>query len=485
MNEPKNTENTETGDKEYFESGRENTARKAEGMAAVLTICRDLLKTQKTPSGVNAGDAAPETCFCTSPPPWKMRLRRVLFFLPSFEKRSLVFRLAVGLLLLGFVFALASVKFGQHFELLRAALRYDPVEHAQALYDSGKKVACLNFIKFYVSIPVPSEHPPALHTLAASIEEERGSWTYRFNETWKGLKGVESEEIYGKSVDMLTEFVSLGDVRTLYREGGKALRGEDVNKLDAGLATIGVGMTLASLGPQAPTVAPFKSFTAVIKKCSNIMPPGLKQGIIKSFEPLATLMTKYPMVVSGASAVLDKETMRVMYKTAKEIGAEAAQHVRAGVVPFADFIVLASKQPDTAVMVVKYSDDVPALTRNSKLVSELGADAWGILAHGGKPGLQTAEILQKNNILSGNTLKKAMLYGESGLEWVRSMPVDDLLFKVRAIRTSVSGKMWYAIQSLLSFIPLPVALGLMVAALLTLFKMMVLHVPPAYRTQER
>ena len=138
---------------------------------------------------------------------------------------------------------------------------------------------------------------------------------------------------------------------------------------------------------------------------------------------------------------------------------------------FSDILNLGRKNPESAMLVIRYSDDVEQLAENAKLVMQMGEDAVGILAHGGKNSLEAAKSLQKSGILSGLNMKKAMAFGDAGLSWIRHLPLDDLLKQVRMIRLTVSGKIFYYIKWIMSKIPTHIAVFILIYFILIFYKL--------------
>lgn len=423
-------------------------------------------------NGAAAKDAAPGPLSANRPAPWRRWLERIACLVPSFQHRRLPFRLLISALLLGMLVGLPVVRFDGSFALLAAALRYNPVEYAQTLYDGGKKVAALDFIEFYLSIPgIDEDNRQALTQLRALIAQDRAAWAYRAAELWKGIKGEDSEEFYGKTAEFLTEFTPVGDVRALAAEGRKAARGEEVDALNASLATLSLGMTLAAYGPQAPAVLPLKPLTAVIKKCSVAMSPPLKKSILKAFDPMMSAMARAKPLMDDAATALSRGNVRKAAEVAQKTGGELAQHMKKGAQHFTDFVSLAGARPAAAVAVARYSDDVASLSKNSRLAASMGDDAGRILAYGGRQSLHAAEALQKGGALSGDALKGALRFGEAGLAWVRKLPLRSLIDQIRLVRTTLSGKLWYFFRYYLSLVPAFVVVLLMAGSGLVLLRM--------------
>ncbi len=297
------------------------------------------------------------------------------------------------------------------------------------------------------------------------IEKTRGTWNYRINETWKGIIGEESKEVYGKAAEFVTEFTPIGDVRALYSEGMHAFNDGDVDTLNASLAAISLGLSVVSAGPQAPFLAPLKSVKNLFKKSLNLMSPPLRKSIELTLQPI---MKHAPEIKESLKNMkLTDNVVTLITKTSSK---------------FSDMLNLGRKNPESAMLIIRYSDNVEQLAENAKLVMQMGDDAVGILAHGGKSSLEAAKSLQKSGILSGLNMKKTMAFGEAGLSWIRYFPLDDLLKQVRMIRLTVSGKFIYYIKWILSKIPTSVAILILIYFMLIFYKLWFLYPNRKYKS---
>lgn len=379
---------------------------------------------------------------------------KIIFaFIPPWKRMNILFRVCLSILLISIISMFIVAKLDKNLPLLYAVLSYNPVEHANNLYKKGQLITARDFINFYISIP-NAQYSNELIKILNDIEETRGTWNYRINETWKGIIGEESEETYGKAVELVTEFTPIGDVRVLYSEGKHALNDEDIDTLNTSLAAISLGLSVVSVGPQAPLLAPLKSATNLFKKSLNLMSPSLRKSIELALQPI---MKHSPEIKRSLQNMkLSNELATLITKTSSK---------------FSDILNLGRKNPESAMLAIRYSDDVKQLAENAKLVMQMGEDAVGILTHGGKNSLEAAKYLQKSGILSGLNMKKAMAFGDAGLSWIRHLPLDDLLKQVRMIRLTVSGKIFYYIKWIMSKIPTPVAIFILIYFILIFYKL--------------
>lgn len=93
-------------------------------------------------------------------------------------------------------------------------------------------------------VAAPPEHQRPLQELKATIQKEQGRWMFRFQQVGRGaLTGTgESAEALGGAI--VADLFVFGDVRDLVVQGGRRLRGEEVDPIIVGLSAGGILMTV-------------------------------------------------------------------------------------------------------------------------------------------------------------------------------------------------------------------------------------------------
>lgn len=375
-----------------------------------------------------------------------------LWCTPSFAKKSFIFRLIYSVVLVFFIYLIVSVKFCTTTQLVLDAIAYNPVEHAQNLCNEGRLFAAYEYLSFYEKIPGVSPSQEFL-ALKEQIGNDRSTFSYMTKELCKGLFLGESEEEYGVTAEMVTEAVALGDARALYGEARHYVNGEEVNPVNVGLSTLGLALAAAQMGPQAAVVAPFRSIVNLLRKSSVLMSKPLRAGIRRIFLP----------VINNSEAVVNGLKKGEIHP---ELG-EVIRQCRAAFDSVAD---LAQRSPRAALQVIRHTDDVNNLSRNARVVMQMGQDATQILVHGGKESLEAAAQLQKAGKLDGSTLKRAMKYGKPGLKALLDMTLEELEEQVRFQRILLSGKGLYYFKRLIAYIPMSAAFPLTVYLGLVFYK---------------
>lgn len=373
-------------------------------------------------------------------------------FVPSFSKKALLGRLFVSAIIVIIIWGILYVKLSSTMQFIFDAIAYNPVEHAQELVNNGHYSVAYDFLSFYEEIP-GVETSQEFNALKAHIENERASFTYKANEILKGVFRGESEEDYGVTAEMVTEYLAVGDVRVLYKETSRYLNGEEVDALNVGLAGLGLVLSAAQTGPQVAAVLPLKSLVGMLRKSVGLMHKSFRLGISKIFQP----------IIASSDVVVRSLKKGEIHPRLQEVLEQCRSM-------FGSLAYLARLNPRTALLVIRHTPDVASLDRNVRLAIKMGPDAKQILAHGGKESLEAAAQLEKKGKLSGVILKKAAKYGKAGYRALREMSLEELEMQVRSARVLLGGKLWYYLMWLFSLIPSGIAFSLVLYLALVLYK---------------
>lgn len=353
-------------------------------------------------------------------PNLKTIIIKTLYFIPSYRNFGLITKITVTIFLAGICGDLFYAKIDQAIPIIKGALSFSPYQYAEDLYKEGKLKTAYNYIQFYETIPGIDAKKFA--DLKEKIESGRDITTlqgikHHAGEALKSAKGEESDEIYSSVVSTAVDFTSIGDIRELYKEWNNYSKNNDVDKLNAGMAGIGLAMTIGELVPGTiALIEPLKKPLTMIRKSLKTMSSSLKKSIKKIFEPLIESIAKskifknidWTSLKSIRSSVTSKSDEFVnIAKKSKNVFGELG-----------DFVPLAMKNPSAVPDVIKYSSNIEELKSFSKVAMTMGEESSSILRFGGKNALEAGVELTKKGVKDQSIIKKSMRYGKSGLKAV-------------------------------------------------------------------
>lgn len=406
----------------------------------------------------------------------KSILRGLLRFMPSFQGWGLYAKISLTVVLAGICSDLFYAKMDQAIPIIKGMLSFSPAEYAEKLLNEKRPKPALDYIEFYESIPgTDAAKLASLKTQAEnmrSLLKAEGA-KYHAGQAWKGIKGEKGDEIYTTVIDQGVDFLSIGDLRDLYKEINNYRSGGEVDKLNASMAATGLAMTLgeiASGGTMATVLEPVKKSVNTFSKALKVMNVKMRKSLGTLLEPLAKTIRKSGAIeglakLDSISAV--KDYVLKHKATFTQLADDCAQSFK----KIDNFTKVAISNPKAAALIAKNADSIGELNQFSKVAQSLADNGAGILKYGRKEALEAAVALEKKGQLNPATLKKAMGYGEKGLKAVkRGMNIEKLAKKVEKLRKSFVLMKLFFIQWLLSRIPWILALLVEIFLLLVIFK---------------
>jgi hypothetical protein len=389
-------------------------------------------------------------------------------------------RLGISIVLSVTSFFILSTVFDKNFEYIKAAVLFDPYQHAKDLYDENKIADADEFLTFYDEIPY-AEITDEMRALHDEIRKKRSSVTYHLSEAARGLIVGESDEITGKTIAFITEFIFIGDLRDLGGEGIKYVHGEEVDKLTVSLAAIGLGMSAVSTwGPQAVAATPTKQGLSLFKRLSKSLKAPMRGNITEVGEISAKLVKAKMEKIAASSSAVVESVKKLDFSSLKKAWDKAPPVDEKAILKNADDIKklnssfsalrttgeLYAMDRKAAAFVIKNSDDMRALQKNADLAKRLGKDSGIMLENG---GMNTLLAVEKH---SPSAIKDALAYGKGGVNYLLTKgSLPSLRTAVRAIKTTHTGKAWYHLRNVIFAMPWQLAIGMVAYMLLTLYKM--------------
>lgn len=403
------------------------------------------------------------------------RMARMIWFLvPSFSRFGLFARTGISVIIFGICADLFYAKVEPAFTLVKGALTFSPLRQAEEFVAKGHLKTAEEYIAFYSSIPGVTISPE-LEELARKIHDERhgiiSGGLHQLKHAYRGAKGEESDEYIGQAADIIVDLTGAGDARDLYTEWRNYAEGREVDKLSAGLAGIGLAMTLGELGGAVSSVAtggtsaaasfsmfePVKKTCLALKKALKFMNPKLKKACHALFEPVFTAVRKSHIL----SAMPNPARLGEVKAFAKRhLGAfgDIAKMANTRLEALGEIMTLARRDPAAAKLVLESAGTIKSASRLSKMALALGDAGRVIFRFGGRRALGAAETLTKKGALSAATLKQAMRVGKNGLIAVTKGCWRSLNIML-ALAHKYAPLAWaLLVQWLLSKIPLTIAL---------------------------
>ncbi|WMC12383.1 hypothetical protein PU634_08465 [Oceanimonas pelagia] len=135
-----------------------------------------------------------------------------------------------------------------------ALSRVDPLPHTRELVSAARYAEAADYLGFFMDYDYVSSNPEA-QALHHDIVRQRESWRYRFEKLSEGLVLGSSDEPLGIAAAVVTDFLVIGDIRDLTRQGLHLARDEEVDEVLVALSTLGLVASTAQLASGAGTLA--------------------------------------------------------------------------------------------------------------------------------------------------------------------------------------------------------------------------------------
>ncbi len=320
-----------------------------------------------------------------------------------------------------------------------ALSRIDPIPATRVMVSKEHYAEAADYLGFFMGYDYVSQNPEA-QLLYRDISNKRESWRYQANKLAEGLVAGTSDEAIGKATGVATDFLVIGDLRDLAKQGVKHTKGEETDKVLVALASLGViatgaqiasGIgTVATGGVATPTVVgatAAKSSLVALKIARKLgkLKPWLGEAIIKSGK-----IAKETKSLTTLSGVLGD--VSTLSKT------------RGG-------CNLLSKTQDTA-----------SLKRMATFAETFGSNSATLYHIGGD---QVVNAAQQAGKTGKDMIKLAATFGQNGLRTLDKMgAVNFVKYSARASKMVYKGDFFRWLAGLLLMVPtwvlyMTVALG--------------------------
>ncbi len=274
----------------------------------------------------------------------------------------------------------------------------DPVQHAHALYDKGAYKDAQDYIDFYRSLPgVSHEESARLDPLQAQIQQKRESLGYQLKEVSQGFFLGKSSENYGKAAEVASALIGVSDVRDLIEAGENWTKGEAVDPFTTALAAIGLTLTAAAIGPQAPAAVSAKTAAALLK-------------------------------IAGKAGKLSASFRRSVIEIVTETASRRSPELLSArlLTPLSHLSSYAKRSGiDNALEVLAHTDDVVDIPRVIHVADSFGDQAKGMLKFGGK------EIVAITEKRGAHAVLAVSKYGEGAVQSLKHVSAKTLLHDIK------------------------------------------------------
>lgn len=148
-----------------------------------------------------------------------------------------------------------------HEQLAVLALtRTDPLPRTRELVAQERYAEAAQYLDYFMAYGYVRGDPAAQH-LAREIAARRESLAYQAGKAAEGVWSGQSDEAVGQAAGVISDFLVIGDLRDLARQGWLYAQGEETDPVLIALASLGVAATAVQAGGAA-AAAPSGGATA-------------------------------------------------------------------------------------------------------------------------------------------------------------------------------------------------------------------------------
>ncbi|PZV18268.1 MAG: hypothetical protein DCF20_04235 [Pseudanabaena sp.] len=155
--------------------------------------------------------------------------------------------------------------------------RINPLPTVYQLVAEKKFVEADDYLSYFMDYDYVNEDPEAI-SIKDKIQQTRKDWLYQLGKVKSGIFFGESDEVYGQIAVELADFVGVGDIRDLGKNGINFVQGKEVNKVSTALSSIGLLATgYAVYSNLSPVAVGAKSSITILKIANKLgkIPPWL------------------------------------------------------------------------------------------------------------------------------------------------------------------------------------------------------------------
>jgi hypothetical protein len=296
-----------------------------------------------------------------------------------------------------FGLSLATMLQRDHLQLItqfETLKEIDPRVKATELAGKGDYCQAIDYMEYFMDYDYVKRNP-AIAEFYKQLKEKRDSLAFKGEDVWNGIwagKGSCPESMISSTV---TDFLVIGDVRSLVWEAAKWWRNEPSDDFTIALASLGLLSTVLTYGT-AGTAAPAKGSLSLLKvaKQANKISAPLQKSLIRVFRD-----AKRTKSLKGLKPISD-----AMYQLAETRN-----------IKMRDFLTIISR-----------SDNVRDLRLMPRVAKAYGPRTGKLLSLGGDDSLRIFRKFGAHKEIA-NALDTAVKYGPEGTQLLRRVGPSQFL----------------------------------------------------------
>jgi hypothetical protein len=323
----------------------------------------------------------------------------------------------------------ATVIWQQSLLMVLALNRIDPLPETHIMVAEKRYAEASDFLSFFMEYDYVNQNQEA-QSLYQEISTKRESWDYLIKKLVEGLFSGTSDEMIGQIAGVATDFIVIGDLRDIAKQGFYLAKGEEVDEVLVALSAIGIAATGAQIVSGAATVAS-KGVTAPTVVGTTVT----KSSLIAL--KTARKLGKFPAWLS-----------KTIIKTAKSIKQTKSLGNLTSI--FGDVSALAKTSGGFYLM--SKAKDAASLSRMANFAKTFGPQSSTMYHIGG--GL-AVKVAQQAGTIGIGTIKYAATFGQTGLRILDKVGVLKFTkFASRSLKMGYKGDVCKLLAMLLLMLPI-------------------------------
>lgn len=285
--------------------------------------------------------------------------------------------------------------------LILALTRTDPLPHTRELIAQERHAEAAQYLDYFMAYDYVRQDPAA-QQLAQTIASHRASLAYQARKAAEGAWSGHSDEAIGQTASVISDFLVIGDLRDLARQGWLYTQGEETDPVLIALASLGVAATAAQAGaslaaaptggataPAAAGASAAKSALSALKwlRRADALPPWLGKTLVQAADKL-----RAPRSLASLGELTGLKNI------------------------LADIHTLAATPGGARLLAA--TTDAASLSRAARLARAHGARAAVLQKISGAPLAETLDLTRR---MGAAAVQQAATYGRQGLRALGEM----------------------------------------------------------------
>jgi len=380
--------------------------------------------------------------------------------IPSIGHRHFITTIIACCVYIFFIIGLGHIFLDDTLKHIANIQLIDPAQQAKELINANKLRDAQDLLEFYLRLPFFEENAELTDVLS-DIINKRNSIGYRIKETTKGFIYGESNESYGAIASIASDFLVVGDIRDLVKEGHKYINGQEINTVTAALATIGVLITGVEVGG------------AVFTTASALAAPATGGTSTAATIASGTVTTEAVLIKSAISIIKQAYKVESVSNGMKKYIINLGKSVKVcnsfrEALPLFEKIYEIYKEGGTeaAFSALQFADNLHDIESFARASVKLGKKS-GIYFKIG--GASVADIVN-NQKFDRKLLDQSMAFGKNGVDLLRSLSPGKFELILRGYKEYTKGDLISVAAVALSGLPWEILAIIELTLFLSLFK---------------